>query len=133
MEKEKEKWEVFGPPTGASPISPDVVRAGVERELRALAALGREGDPALRDAVAITAAKIANSEALAERQANGAACHQCDGPLDDNAPVVAVMTGRPKAHLFLHAACYGAYRARRRALVRAIMAEAGYQILEEQP
>ena len=115
------------PPGDSLPISPSDVRAGVERELRALAEDGREGPTALRDAIAITAAKIRNSEALAERQAHGGRCHLCDGPLDDSAPVVAVMTGRRGAHLHLHARCCPAYTARRIALVDQIMAAAGLQ------
>ncbi len=114
------------PPGDPLPISPSDVRAGVARELRVLAEDGREGPDALRDAVEITRAKIRNSEALAERQANGAACHVCDEPLDDILPVIAVLSGRPGAHLFLHAACHDAYRARRTALVDKIMASAGY-------
>ncbi len=114
------------PPGDPLPISPADVRAGIERELRALAEDGREGPDALRDAVGITRAKIRNSEALAERQANGAACHVCDGPLDDTAPVIAVLTGKRGASLFLHAECHDAYRARRVALVDRIMAAAGF-------
>ena len=114
------------PPGDPLPISPSDVRAGVARELRALAEDGREGPDALRDAVEITRAKIRNSEALAERQANGAACHVCDEALDDILPVIAVLSGRPGAHLFLHAACHDGYRARRTALVDRIMATAGY-------
>ncbi len=109
-----------------STISPSDVRAGVARELRALADDGREGPEALRDAIEITRAKIRNSEALAERQANGAACHVCDGPLDDTLPVIAVLTGKPGSHLFLHAGCHDAYRTRRAALVDQIMTAAGY-------
>ncbi len=87
---------------------------------------GREGPDALRDAIEITRAKIRNSEVLAERQANGAACHVCDGPLDDTLPVIAVLTGKPGSHLFLHAACHDAYRTRRTTLVDQIMTAAGY-------
>ncbi len=114
------------PPGDPLPISPSDVRAGVARELRVLAEDGREGPAALRDAVEITRAKIRNSEALAERQANGAACHVCDEALDDILPVIAVLSGKPGAHLFLHAACHDAYRARRTVLVNRIMASAGY-------
>lgn len=114
------------PPGDPLPISPSDVRAGVARELRALAEGGREGADALRDAVEITRAKIRNSEALAERQANGAACHVCDQPLDDTLPVIAVLSWSRGAPLYLHAACHDAYRARRTALVDRIMASAGY-------
>ncbi len=115
-----------GGDVSGSTISPFDVRAGVARELRALADDGREGPAALRDAVEITQAKIRNSEALAERQTNGASCHVCDEPLDDSAPVIAVLSGKPGAHLFLHAGCHDDYRARRTALVDRIMAAAGY-------
>ena len=108
------------------PISPADIRAGVARELRALAEDGREGSAALRDAVAITAAKIRNSEALAERQAHGGRCHVCDGPLDDSSSVVAVMTGKRGAHLHLHAGCCAAHSSRMAALVDRIMVAAGY-------
>ncbi len=107
-----------GDGVSGSAISPSDVRAGVARELRALAEDGREGPDALRDAVEITRAKIRNSEALAERQANGAACHVCDEPLDDSAPVVAVLSGKPRGPLFLHAGCHDAYRTRRDGLGR---------------
>ncbi|MGI3903036.1 MAG: hypothetical protein ACRYGP_30230 [Janthinobacterium lividum] len=114
------------PPGDPLPISPSDVRAGVARELRALAEDGREGPGALRDAIAITAAKIRNSEALAERQAHGGRCHICDEPLDDSAPVVAVLSWSRGGALHLHAACHDAYRARRTALIDRIMACAGY-------
>ena len=123
MRKEEDKWEVSG---AALPISPAAVRAGVERELQALAKLGRHGADALRDAIAITAAKIRNSEVLVERQANGSRCHACDESLNDGHPVVAVLTGKRGTHLYLHADCLGAYSARRAALVDRIMATAGY-------
>ena len=113
-------------PAEPLPISPDDVRAGVVREMRSLAEDGREGPGALRDAVEIARAKIRNSEVLAERQAHGGRCHVCDGPLDDSAPVVAVLTGKRGAHLHLHAGCHDAYRARRVALVDRIMRSAGY-------
>ncbi|RYC31392.1 hypothetical protein D3273_13465 [Lichenibacterium minor] len=119
--------ERIGPPPGDPlPISPADVRAGVERELRALAEDGREGPAALRDAVEITRAKVRNSEALAERQAHGGRCHVCDGPLDDSAPVVAVLSGRRGAPLFMHAACCPAYTTRRTVLVDKIIVAAGY-------
>ena len=114
------------PPGDPLPISEVEVRAGVARELRALAEDGREGPAALRDAVEITRAKIRNSEALAERQAHGGRCHVCDGPLDDSAPVVAVMTGKRGSHLHLHAGCCSAHSARMAALVDRIMVAAGY-------
>ena len=116
----------IAPPGDPLPISPSDVRAGVGRELRALAEDGREGPGALRDAVEITRAKIRNSEALAERQVHGGRCHVCDGPLDDSAPVVAVLSGKRGSHLHLHAGCCPAYTARRIALVDQIMRSAGY-------
>lgn len=117
---------VFPPPGDSLPIGSDDVRAGVARELRSLAEDGREGPDALRDAIEITRAKIRNSEALAEHQANGAACHVCDGPLDDSLPVVAVLSGKPGRALHMHAECCGTYTTRRIALVGRIMAAAGY-------
>ena len=107
-------------------ISPADVRAGVARELRVLAEDGREGPGALRDAIAITAAKIRNAEALAERQAHGGRCHVCDEALDDSAPVVAVLSWSRGGPLHLHWGCCEAYSARRAALVERIMAAAGY-------
>ena len=114
------------PPGDPLPISPSDVRAGVARELRALAEDEREGPAALRDAIAITAAKIRNSETLAERQAHGGRCHVCDEPLDDSAPVVAVLSWIRGGALYLHAGCHDAYRARRTDLIDRIMASAGY-------
>ena len=108
------------------PIQPAEVRAGVERELRALAALGRTGPDALRDAIAITRAKVRNSEALAERQANGGRCHVCDEALDDSLPVVAVLTGKRGTHVWLHSDCHAEHSRRIAAKVEAIMAAAGY-------
>lgn len=118
----------LAPPTddGGLPIPPSAVRTGVDRELRALAEDGRDGPDALRDAIEITRAKIRNSEVLAERQANGAACHVCNEPLDDILPVIAVPTAKRNAPLFLHAKCHDAYRARRTDLVDQIMAAAGF-------
>ena len=110
----------------ALPIPPEKVRAGVERELRALADLGREDPDALRDAIAITAAKIRNSEALVERQVHDGRCHVCGHPLDDTLPVISVLTGRPGAHLHLHLGCHAEHVRRRAALVDKIMAAAGY-------
>ncbi len=117
---------VAPPPGDPLPISADDVRAGVARELRALAEDGREGPGALRDAIAITAAKIRNAEALAERQAHGGRCHVCNEPLDDALPVVAVLSGKPGRVLHMHAGCCPSYTARRIALVDRIMAAAGY-------
>ena len=108
------------------PISPADVRAGVARELRALAEVGREGPEALRDAIEITQGKIRNSPALAERQANGSACCVCNAPLDDSLPEIAVLTAKRGLVLWMHAGCHGAYEVRRMTLVDQIMAEAGY-------
>ena len=108
------------------PISPADVRAGVARELRALAEVGREGPKALRDAIEITQGKIRNSPALAERQANGSACSVCSRPLDDSLPEIAVLTAKRGSVLLMHAGCHGPYEVRRMTLVDQIMAEAGY-------
>ena len=110
----------------AHTIPPEHVRLGVERERHFLADLGITGPEAERRAVAITAGKIRNSALLAERQAHDGQCHVCGGALDDRAPTIAVLSGGPRAHLFMHAGCHGAYRARRAALVEAIMRAAGY-------
>jgi hypothetical protein len=108
------------------PLSPTDVRAGVARELRALADLGRAGPDALRDAVEITAAKIRNSAALAESQWNGSRCHVCDDSLNDDRVVVAVMQGHPGKPLHMHAGCHAEHKARRTAIVDGIMTAAGY-------
>ena len=110
-------------------ISPADVRAGVARELRALAADGRHGSEALRDAIAITAAKIRNAPALVERQAHPGRCHACGEPLDDAHPVVAVMQAKGGGSLWLHhGECCDEHSQRRAALVDRIMAAAGYGV-----
>lgn len=114
------------PPGNPLPIAPNQVRAGVERELRALAEDGRTGPDAERDAIEITRAKIRNSEALAERQADAGRCHGCGGVLDDSLPVVSVLTGKRDTVLILHAGCHGEHSLRIAALVERIMAAAGY-------
>ncbi len=116
----------FPPTVDPLPISPADVRAGVARELRALAEDGREGPDALRDAIAITAAKIRNAPALAERQVPAGHCHACGGPLDDSRPLVAVLNpGGPALHLH-GGQCHAAHSARKAALVDSIMTAAGY-------
>lgn len=114
------------PPRSPLPISEVEVRAGVARELRALADLDRTGPDALRDAIEITAAKIRNSAALAESQAMDGRCHVCRGPLDGTQPEVAVMQGHPGKPLHIHAKCHAEHKARRTALVDEIMKAAGY-------
>ncbi len=109
------------------PISPSDVLAGVERELRALAEDGREGPDALRDAIAITAAKIRNAPAMAERQVHVGFCHACGDALDDSRPVVAVLQAKGGGPLWLHhGACCLEHSRRRAALVAEIMMRAGY-------
>ena len=116
------------PPSDTTlPIPPEKVRAGVERELRALADLGRDGAAALRDAIAITRAKIRNSEALAGRQVHDGRCHVCGEPLDDTLPVISVLTGRPGAHLHLHSTCHAEHIRRMATLIDRIMTAAGFR------
>ena len=110
----------------APQITPADVRAGVAREMRALAEDGREGPDALQDAVEITRAKIRNAPALAERQANDGRCHACGEPLDGSRAEVAVLNPGGRA-LHMHGgACHQAHSRRRAALVDRIMAAAGY-------
>lgn len=115
-------------PSAAPPtITAEQVRAGVERECRALAALGIVGLAAEPRAVAIARAKIANSPALAERQMHEGRCHVCGDPLDDSAPVVAVMTGAPRQTLFMHRGrCHAEHIDRHAARVDALMTAAGF-------
>ena len=108
------------------PISSADVRAGVERELRALAVLGRTGAAAQRDAIEITRAKVRNAPVLAERQLDGGRCHVCEEVLDDALPVIAILTGKSGAHLFVHSKCHDEHRRRVSALVERVMAGAGY-------
>lgn len=112
------------------PIPLATVRAAVEREVRALAEDGRGGPAALRDAIAITAAKIRNSEALAERQAHGGRCHVCDEAFDDSLQVIAVLSWSRGSPLHLHTKCHHTYSARRIALVDQIMVAAGFGAAE---
>ncbi len=111
--------------TGAI-ISPADVRAGVARELRALADLGLSDAAALACAVEITAGKVRNSPVLVERQAHDGRCHVCDGPLDDTQPVVAVMQAKGGPLWLHHGACCLEHSRRRAALVAEIMRAAGY-------
>ena len=113
-------------PSAPLPISSSEVHAGVKRELRALADLGRTGPDALRDAIEITAVKIRNSAALVESQSMDGRCHVCREPLDSTRPEVAVMQGKPGSPLHIHSACHADHKARRTALVDRIMAAAGY-------
>ena len=108
-------------------ITPADVRAGVARELRALAGDGRRSSDALRDAIAITAAKIRNAPVLIERQAHPGLCHACGDALDDGRSVVAVLQAKGGGALFLHhAECCVEHSRRRAALVDRIMVAAGY-------
>lgn len=106
-------------------ISAADVRAGVEREMRALAEDGCTGPDALRDAVAITRSKIRNSPVLGERQFHDGRCHVCGSALDDARPVVAVMQAKG-GRLWLHSECHSEHSRRTAALVDSIMAAAGY-------
>lgn len=108
------------------PISPDQVRAAVARELRYLETLGIEGPDAHGRAVAIVRGKLHNSEALAERQVHDGRCHVCGARLDDAAPVVSVLTGRPGRHLHMHSGCHGEHVRRMAETVERIMSAAGY-------
>ena len=109
------------------PISPADIRAGVARELQALAEDGRTGPDALRDAIAVTAAKIRNAPALNERQAHDGRCHACGKPLDGTWPEVAILQAKGGGHLWVHAGdCHSEHSRRRAALVEEIMAAAGY-------
>lgn len=111
-------------------IIPADVRAGVAREMAVLAVLaadGRHGPSALRDAIAITAGKIRNLSVLVEQQAHQGRSHACDGPLDDPLPVVAVMQAKGGGPLWLnHGECCLEHSRRRAALVEDIMAATGY-------
>jgi len=108
------------------PILPSDVRAGVERELRALAEDGCTGPDALRDAIVITRSKIRNSPVLGERQSHDGRCHVCGSALDDARPVVAVMQAKGGRRLWLHSECHAEHSRRTAALVDSIMAVAGY-------
>ncbi len=108
------------------PILPSDVRAGVERELRALAEDGCTGPDALRDAIVITRSKIRNSPVLGERQSHDGRCHVCGSVLDDARPVVAVMQAKGGRRLWLHSECHAEHSRRTAALVDSIMAAAGY-------
>ena len=111
----------------AATISPADVRAGMARELQSLADLGLSDEAALARAVEITAAKIRNSEVLAERQAHAGRCHACGDALDDTRPVVAVLQAKGGGHLWLHhGKCCLDHSRRRAALVSKIMVAAGY-------
>lgn len=110
-----------------NPISEGDFRAGIERELRTLAGLGRSGPDALRDAIAIVAGKIRNSSVLVERQAHDGRCHACGGSLDETRPVVAVMQAKGGGCLWVHGGeCHAEHSRRRAVLVDGIVAAAGY-------
>ncbi|WP_237482649.1 hypothetical protein [Lichenibacterium dinghuense] len=116
------------PPTPSDPlpIGFGEVRAGITRELHALADLGLSDAAALARAVEITAAKIRNSPVLVERQAHDGQCHACGQSLDDARPVVAVMQAKVGS-LWVHGGeCHDAHRRRRATLVDRIMRSAGY-------
>ena len=121
----RQKWSQGG--VEQIPILEADVRAGVAREMNALAADGRHGPDALRDAIAITAAKIRNAPAMVERQAHPGRCHACDEPLDEAHPVVAVMQAKGGGPLWLHhGACCEEHSRRRVALVDEVMRAAGF-------
>ncbi len=74
-----------------------------------------------------TRAKLRNAADLADAQATPIRCHFCGDRLDDDRPVVAVLTGRPKSPLWLHAgACHAAHFRRHTDRVDAFMARAGF-------
>ncbi len=109
------------------PIGPDEVRAGVARELHALADLGLPDAVALARAVEITEAKIRNSPVLVERQAHDGRCHACGESLDGTRPEIAVMQAKGAGRLWLHSGtCHAEHSRRRVAQVDDIMAMAGY-------
>ncbi len=111
------------------PIGPDEVRAGVARELHALADLGLSDAAALTRAVEITAAKIRNSPVLVERQVHDGRCHACGDALDDSRPIVALMQAKGGRVLFVHhGGCCLEHSRRRAALVDRIMTAAGYGV-----
>ncbi len=123
----------FSSPDDPLPIPADAVHAGVNRELRALAGLGRSGPAVLSDAIAITAAKIRNSPALVERQTHDGRCHTCDQPLDGTWPEVAILQAKGGGHLWMHAGeCHDEHSRRCAALVDRIMAAAGYGISQSE-
>ena len=109
-------------------IGPDEVRAGVARELHALADLGLSDAATLARAVAITAGKIRNSSVLVERQPADGRCHVCHDPLDDSRPEISVMQGKPGSPLHMHAGCHAEHKRRRMAMVDRIMTAAGYEV-----
>ena len=113
-------------PDGALPISSVEVHAGIERELRVLAVLGRTGSGAKRDAVEITRAKIRNSPALIERQPANGRCHVCQEALDDSRPEIAILQPKPGDALHMHAHCHAEHMRRRSDMVDRIMAAAGF-------
>ncbi len=114
------------PPGDPLPISPSDVRAGVARELRALAEDGREGPDALAGRH-----RDHGREDPEQRSPGGAPGAWRTVPRLRRAPrrqppVIAVLSGKPGAPASLHAACHDVYRARRTALVDRIMTAAGY-------
>ncbi len=111
-------------------IPPAKVRAGVERELRALAARGCTGPEAHRDAAAITRALVRNSPALYVPQADPYRCHVCGDRETPDRPLVPVinaetMTG-PDRHHWLHRACHDEHIRCQLEAVEAVMAAAGF-------
>ncbi len=122
---------VFHLPSDPFPISPADVRAGIERELRALAVLGRAGPDAERDAIEITQAKIRNSPALIERQPANGRCHVCQELLDGSRPEIAILQPKPGEALHMHADCHNEHSRRRSDLVGRIMAAAGFTEFSE--
>lgn len=98
----------------------------VEREVRWFTQRGVPEAEARQRATDVTRAKVRNSEALAERQANGSRCHVCNEPLTDDRISIAVLTGKPGAILHLHADCHDEHRRHMTDKVDTVMSAAGY-------
>ena len=107
-------------------IGPDHVRAGVDRELRLLAEKGRTGEQAMRDAIAITRAKIRNSPALAQDQPDTTRCLICGGLEDGDNPFLPFLSGAPNRPNWLHFGCHAEHVRRQSEKVDALMTAAGY-------
>ena len=117
--------------SGRTGITSDDVRAGVEREIRDLAAHGRTGPEAVRDAIAITRAKIRNSPLLVEAQTGASQCFVCNDPEDPDRPFIPVLSGaRGRLH-WMHLGCHGEHSRRLAAKVDATMSAAGFGEAEE--
>ena len=109
------------------PIGPAEVRAGIAREVGALADLGLSASEALARAIAVTASRIRNAPVLAERQAHDGRCYACSKPLDGTRPEVAILQAKGGGPLWMHGGeCHEMHSRRRAALVDEIMVAAGY-------